>query len=224
MSKFQFQKPPEDYNIGELNYDIDELKDNEPVGVEVPLTEDDISLIWNMAKTRVEAQQDEGTDTDWENATPNTLSVGDAFEDLEELDYVGVAGEYAFSKHFGLPLPYSSEERLDYGDIGYDFLIEIEGVPSSVSVDVKSSKRKDGRLIHPTDKQILSDLYVFAIVKEESVILKGYQVAASLENAPSRNDIFKTDTYYIDQRYLCEIPEKDIVTPVDTGRKNVKND
>lgn len=203
----EYAPPPEDYEISEIE------RFGEVESVVVPLTDEDWEEIHEAGRIRVEAQEMYGMDTEWEDAAPNTIAVGH-FDDLHELECTGIAGEYAFSKYYGLPKPYNSHERLDSGDDGFDYVIRVNGYP--ITVDVKGTQRESSGILQPTFKDSVADIYVLSIIYDDKVVLKGFQCAAMIESAKVRDAAHWPQAHrYIHPHDLAEMFDPEDVEPVE---------
>ena len=117
----------------------------------------------------------------------------------ENYDEVGMAGELAFGKMFGL-MP--DLELRPEGDKGVDFRLIL-----GLSVDVKTA-RKAYNLIHEVGKPF-ADLYVLCQYDDEtrSATILGWETGFTLRQAPQRDFGYGVVNHYIPADRLRPISE-----------------
>lgn len=180
----------------------------------VQLTDGEMQEVRKLALIRTKSHH-EG-EIDWESASPGTLSTGDAddgYDQKEDLDVVGVKGEYAFSKFYGLGRPYS-EVGLE-ADVGYDFQIYYEPSGEVLTVDVKCTNNDVANLLMPKHESVSADVYVLTKdVGGGRVIIPGFTYGKILENARVRVEEMKIPTRYMSRYNLFEMFDPNDVKPV----------
>lgn len=98
--------------------------------------------------------------------------------EFKKSDFIGLLGECAYAKHFNLYLDLSMGKRINT----YDFMHE------GKRIDVKTNERIDGKLFIPEKENIDVDIYVLALLDNQSsniIHLAGYiekQIIRQQEN------------------------------------------
>lgn len=129
--------------------------------------------------------------------------------------FIGLLGEFAFAKHYGLTVDTETYLRSDDGS---DFLVALDG--EQTTVDIKTTPHEDGRLLVKQDK-VDSDLYVLAVF-EDAVPDKGEYVDVRLAGSASRESVSSASVseihdhrnYWLDQFDLDPIPDPESITEV----------
>jgi len=177
---------PDDYSIE---------KRGNPVSNEdlpsVTFTDEEMADLRRVAEIRTNAQQHATDDlSDWDSRTEGKFNV-DRHESMVDSDLIGIMGEEAFSKYYGLPEPFTSKERLPEGDGGYDFAVTIESndsdlIAQNVKVDVKTTDRpQNGGFMHPRQRDLAATIYFLCPVDLDSneVYLRGFVPRVMMEDA-----------------------------------------
>jgi hypothetical protein len=129
--------------------------------------------------------------------------------------FIGLLGEFAFAKHYGLTVDTETYLRSDDGD---DFLVALDD--ERTAVDVKTTPHEDGRLLVKQDS-VDSDLYVLAVL-EDAVPDKGEYVDVRLAGSASRERVLSGSVselhghrnHWLDQFDLDQIPDPESITEV----------
>lgn len=143
----------------------------------VSLETDDLAIIGKLADIRGNAQRQGDS---WDDA-PMLTFYSPTYDDLQEKEYIGVSGEYAFSKYYDLNLPYASESRLAEGVEEYDFRVFFRPANVALRVEIKTTHYEDGKLLVRKNHDITADIYVLAKLLGETVRFDGFLPGVEVE-------------------------------------------
>jgi hypothetical protein len=115
-----------------------------------------------------------------------------------EIDFDGCLSEYAFCKwhniHFGLSL-------------GDDTAGQPDCVYNNLTVDIKSTRLPQGRMIIKLNSQPM-DIYVLAIVEDDYTIrFAGYSRSDDIKKDENVRNLGTGDSYVLDQHQLLKFKE-----------------
>jgi len=177
----------------------------------VELTDEDIDKVRRLALIRTESHHED--EIDWATASPTTVTEkANEYDDKKDIDIVGVKGEYAFSKFYGLSDPYSERDRI--ADEGHDFIVRFEPTGDTLSVDVKCSNNQNTNLLKPHFKTVTADMYVLTKVLEDGrrVILPGFTTGEILRNAPLTKKGMNVPARKVSKHSLIDMPKPTEIT------------
>jgi hypothetical protein len=122
-------------------------------------------------------------------------SVGDkkmGSQSGSQIDEDGVIGEFAFCKHFNIFFDMGLSPRSG----SYDCLLR------GKRVDVKTTRYKSGRLLATTKINYDVDIYVLAILEDNTVTFVGWTEREILTSAENLKDLGRGEGYSLDQSAL----------------------
>lgn len=116
----------------------------------------------------------------------------------EEIDLLGVLGEFTVAKV--LKLPFDASLSLE-GDGGTDLML------GKYNIQVKTTKYRTGRLIFNSEKEMLADIYVLCFAEPElaEVTILGYIRHASLPDCLIEMDLGHGKRLVVEQKHLKPI-------------------
>lgn len=120
-------------------------------------------------------------------------------------DQDGFIGEYAFCRLFNVFFSLSTDIRKG----SYDCILERDG--AQYRVDVKTTRRKDGKLLSTLNVNNDVDIYVLAVLNGHSVYFPGYARASDLIRPENLIDLGYGSTYALAQDQLFQWKEKKVV-------------
>lgn len=124
---------------------------------------------------------------------------------------VGIAGEYAFAKYYGLDF----DVCLGEDDGGYDY--KVMEHPSGVigTIDVKSTDYNGGNLIMEAEQEVRADTYFLVEKRGDAFGLIGYAKRSTVANAPiyGPEKNFRCPTRFIERDKLRNVPPRDAIEP-----------
>jgi hypothetical protein len=125
---------------------------------------------------------------------------------------IGALGEFAFATHYDLEV--NSDDQ--WTDPGYDFLVDSEG--DRVTVDVKTTRHRDGALLVPTD-QVDADWYVVAYVSDveatEVDLLGKASSSVVLNGSTESSPVGDWTNRLVSQAELRPLPDQASLQPYD---------
>lgn len=107
----------------------------------------------------------------------------------EIINFYGVVSEYAFCKYYNLFFDLSHESRSG----SYDCLL------NGKRIDIKSTHRHSGMLIATTKINPDVDIYVLAIVEDNTVHFKGWTYKEELIKKNNLKDLGRGQVYTMEQ-------------------------
>lgn len=178
---------------------------------QVRLTDEEVNTVEKYANVRTENKHGDVDLEDWDKATPSTVSRDLARHDnIQTIDEIGLAGELAFSKYYGIEFAHSDEGALDDG---FDFFLHLKPADTYLTVDVKTTDLKRGNLIMQEYKSINADIYVLGIYDKEkrTVSFPGFTTGLAFDNARIETQRVHEPCRWVNRGDLIELPVKNDV-------------
>jgi hypothetical protein len=162
------------------------------IGTEITLTEERQELSRQVALERYENNRRHGT------VQAEIHNMGDGAAELE-----GCAGEIAFCQLFGTEpdlsiYTRSAENGTDTSDTT---------LPCGLTVDIKTTKHMNGRLITPIHKNITGDLFALMTGKFPNYIFRGFMSQEKLIDDGNIGDLGYGPTYIANQAELKDLKD-----------------
>lgn len=132
-------------------------------------------------------------------------AAADTSKDSLSRHLLGALGEFAFAVYYDLEVDSSNQ----WTDPGYDFFVT--SASDSVTVDVKTTRYRDGDLLVPTD-QVTADWYVLVYAPDTEaaeVELLGRVPSSAVLNSPVEPSIVgKFANHTVQQAELRPLPDQ----------------
>ena len=143
----------------------------------VTLTREDMNIIRILGELRSSMSRSHGV----KNNKVSELAD-------HEIDIDGVMAEFAFCKHHNIFFDPTINPRSSTYDCFY----------KGKRIDIKSTRRQNGRLIKHINHNSDVDVFVLAIIKENTVTFPGYCTAKFLYQPENIKKIGYGDTYVVE--------------------------
>lgn len=113
------------------------------------------------------------------------------FENPYEEDIIGVIGELAIEKKFGLKM---DREVRPKGDGHYDFTITVNGI--LITIDIKTARKPYNLLIKNHEIDVAADVNILAGLKGNIVTFLGWETKTVMKDRPKKDFGYGIINYY----------------------------